>query len=365
MSLVGGAGYDADSQQSKREEGGSLSVARVKGRVLRVGVIGAGFIGGLHARILSECPSAELVAVADADGELARKVASAYGAAAYEDYNELLRREDIQAVSVCVPEEVHEPVGVAVARAGKHMLLEKPIAKTVAEAEAISRACEQAGVRMMVAHVLRFDPRYVQLHDAILRGEIGDPIHIRVKRNNPWLSGARLKGRVSILHYLGVHDIDLMRWYAGSDVVKVYGAQVSKRLADIGAADSLFALLTFANGALGLLDLSWALPKEVPSGIVSHAEVMGTKGIGYVEIFEQGLRLFTEGSGVVFPDTLHWPEVNGRVSGDLAAEIEHFVTAVLEGREFLMSTADAIKAVEVIEAIQESIRSGQAVALGR
>ncbi|HHY46416.1 MAG TPA: Gfo/Idh/MocA family oxidoreductase [Firmicutes bacterium] len=328
---------------------------------LNIGVIGLGLIGSLHARILHELPNANLVGVADVDEARARDYGKAFSCDAYRDYQDLLNRPDLDAVSICVPEEYHVPPAVAAAKAGKHILIEKPIAKTVREAREIESAVKAAGVRLMVAHVLRFDPRYVQLHDAIARGDLGEPISLRVKRNNPVMSAQRLKGRVSLLYFLGVHDIDLIRWYAGADVTQVYAQKVSKLNAPIGCEDSVIAVFNFANGAIGSVELSWALPNNIPSGIYSVAEVVGTKGAGYVNIFDQGLQLYPSESAATFPDTLHWPEINNVIVGDLRDELAHFVQKTLDGGEYAMPTEDAIKAVAAIEACFESINSGMPV----
>lgn len=336
-----------------------LSVGGVRvDKKLNIGVIGLGLIGSLHARIFHELPNANLVGVVDVDEARARNFASRFSCEAYRDYQDLLRHPDLEAVSICVPEEHHVAPAVAAARAGKHILIEKPIAKTIKEALEIESAAKTACVRFMVAHVLRFDPRYVQLHDAIVRGDIGEPINLRLKRNNPIMSAQRLKGRVSLLHFLGVHDIDLIRWYASADVTQVYAQKVSKLNASIGCEDSIIAVFNFANGAIGSVELSWALPNNIPSGIYSTAEVIGTKGAGYIDIFDQGLQLYPSESAAAFPDTLHWPEINNVIVGDLRDEIAHFVQRTLDGGEYAMPTEDAIKAVAAVEACFESIKSG-------
>lgn len=123
---------------------------------LRIGVIGLGFIGQLHVRIWSENPEVELAAVADVVGEVAEKTGREYQCAYYIDYKEMLEKEDIDAVDICVPEDFHVDPAVAAAKAGKHILMEKPIAKTVKEARIIEEAARENGVRLMVAHVLKF-----------------------------------------------------------------------------------------------------------------------------------------------------------------------------------------------------------------
>jgi predicted dehydrogenase len=327
---------------------------------LRVGVIGVGFIGNLHARIFSELPTAKLIAVADVDRERAKKVAQDYHCDFYDNFEALCAREDIEAVSICLPDEIRiEPVSKA-ARAGKHILLEKPIARTVEEALKIQEEIKKCAVRMMPAHILRFDPRYVIVHDQIVAGNLGELIHIRAKRQTTRAIQKKLKGRTSMMFYIGFHDVDMLQWYAGSDIEEVYAKKVSK----LSEEDCVFILLSFKNKAVGSLEVSFSLPescRRVPGiGILwCGLEAVGTKGAGYIDIFNQGIQLFTD--SFYLPDTLHWPEYNGTIHGDLKEELSHFVDAINNDREFFVSIEDAIKTVKVIEAVFESIKLKQPI----
>jgi len=325
---------------------------------LKVGVVGVGFIGELHARVFNEIPTADLVAIADSDKERARKIGERFHCEYYFNPSELFNRKDIEAVSICVPDRYHVEPAIAAAKAGKHILLEKPIARTVEDAEKIRKACEDTGVKLMVAHVLRFDPRYVQLHDRIQRGDLGELIHIRAKRQNPKLIQDSLKGRTSMLYYIGVHDIDIVLWYVQSEIREIHAKKVSKMYHE----DCIFVLFSFTNGTVGSLEFSWSLPGSYPTGIWSEVEVVGTKGAGYIDVYDQGLKLFI--NGFHLPDTLHWPEYNGQIFGDLRDELMHFVDATINNKEFLMPTGDSIKAVGFIEACLESIEKDAPIKLG-
>lgn len=325
---------------------------------LKVGVVGVGFIGELHARIFNEIPTADLIAVADPDKERAKKIGQRFHCEYYFSPLELFNHKDIEAVSICVPDKYHVEPAIAAAKAGKHILLEKPIARTVKDAEKIRKGAEDNGVRLMVAHILRFDPRYVQLHDKIQRGDLGELIHIRAKRQNPKLIQDRLKGRTSMLYYIGVHDIDIVLWYVQSEVEEIHAKKVSKMYDE----DCIFVLFSFKNGAVGSLEFSWSLPGNYPTAIWSEVEVVGTKGAGHIDVYDQGLKLFT--NGLHLPDTLHWPEYNGQIFGDLRSELMHFVDATVNNKEFLMPTQDSIKAVGFIEACLKSIEKSAPIKLG-
>jgi len=324
---------------------------------LKVGVVGLGLIGGMHARIVSELLNAELVAVSDINETIGNEVAERYSCAYYKDFKKMYDEGGLDAVCICTPDEFHVENALYAAEKGINILVEKPIAKTEAESRLIVEAVNKFGVRLMVAHVLRFDPRYVQLQSAIDRGELGEIIHMHFRRTNPRANGRRLKGKVSIFYFIGVHDFEMMCSYAKSKPCRAYAQRVSKINSDIGCEDSVFSVVNFENGAIGTVELCWALPQNTALGINTYAEVVGTTAAGYVNIMDQGVSIIND-TNVYYPDTLHWPEYNGRIMGDLKEEIQHFVTATLENKPYLVDTDNAIMAVKVIEACLKSIDTG-------
>ena len=166
---------------------------------LRAGVIGVGTFGSLHARVYAELESTDLVAVADIQSERIEHFASQYGARGYADYNELLEKEDLDIVSVCTSDELHLKPALAAAAAGKHILVEKPLSLNVSDCDTMIRAAEDAGVKLMVGQILRFDPRYYAARQAIAEGQIGDPVHLFARRNNLRKSAIRLGKHTSVL----------------------------------------------------------------------------------------------------------------------------------------------------------------------
>lgn len=329
---------------------------------LRIGVIGLGFIGALHARILHEIPNAELVAVADVDEAKALGVAKRYHCAGYQAYETMIRSEALDAVSICSPDPAHMAAATCAAGNGLNILLEKPMANTEQQAQAIKDVVEAAGGRLMVAHLLHFDPRYAILRQAARSGQLGEVIHLHFRRTNPRSNGRRLGGETSIFWYIGIHDFEMMLACAGSKPTRVYSQQVSKINADIGCEDSVFSTVNFANGALGMVELSWALPQNSALAVNSYAEVVGTKAAGYVNILDQGISIYTA-EDVLYPDTSHWPEYNGQIQGDLRQEIQHFVDATLGNQPYVTDTDNAIAAVRVVQACFESIRKGLPVVI--
>ena len=330
--------------------------------MLRVGVIGLGYFGARHARVYQALPNARLVAVCDTDSERAHRIATEAGAAICPDYASLLARENIDAVSICLPDRLHTEAAVAAAESGKAILLEKPLAHDAVHARKIVDAVERAGVRLMVGHILRFDPRYVQVYAAAAPERLGEPIHVRAKRNGVRSTARRLGGASSILFYMGVHDIDAMQWIVRSRIARVYAQK--RDVLGTGNEDALYAVVNFENGAIGSLDYSWAWPDGLMNGYRAAFEIVGTRAAACLDVTDQGFYTVTD-ERTAGGDTHLWPEINGRIVGDLADEIAHFVEATLAGRPYAQHHREALDAIPVLDALAESARTGVPVDVRR
>jgi predicted dehydrogenase len=331
-------------------------------KTLKVGVIGLGFFGSRHARIYADNPAAELIAVCDSDPARTAGISGETGAQGFEDFRKLLALPELDAVSICLPDRGHEGAAIAAAEAGKAILLEKPLAHTSAAAHRIVAAVEKNGVRLMVGHILRFDPRYVQTFHAAAPNRLGTPIHLRAKRNGIRATAKRLGASSSILFYMGVHDIDAMQWIARSKIVRVYAQKVEAL--GHGNEDALYAVVNFDNGAIGNIDYSWAWPDGLMNGFRSSLEIVGTRAATYLDCSDQGFYV-VEGSGTSGGDTHLWPEVNGRIAGDLADELAHFVKASLSGELYVQDHREALDAIPVLDALAESARTSLPVEVVR
>ncbi|MBI3944721.1 MAG: Gfo/Idh/MocA family oxidoreductase [Armatimonadetes bacterium] len=330
---------------------------------LGVAVIGLGRMGAPYARVLSQLPNAKLAAVCDIDAELTRRVAAEMGVPGYADYREMLAAaKDIQAVCVCTSDQAHREPCVRAAKAGKHILLEKPLATTIEDGEAIIAAARGAGVKLMVAHLLRFDPRYARAWQTVREGRIGEPIHVFARRNNILASGRRIGGRTSVLYFLGIHDIDFLLWCLEDKPTSVYATASRKLLTDLGVDDTIFALIRFAGGSVACIEASWVLPDTSFAILDARLEIVGTQGAVYVDINGQGLTMI-DAARAERVDTVYSPVLHGEVQGALRDEIEHFVTCALTGREPLITGEEALKSVRVVAAAHRSLESGRAEAI--
>lgn len=290
----------------------------------------------------------------DPSENVGRAVAEAFGGH-YATTLDALPLASFDAAVVAVPDLLHEDVACALLRAGKPVLVEKPMAHTLAAAQAIARAERDGGGRLLVGHILRFDPRYVAAAAAVKAGRIGTPVHASSGRFTLRDVGERMSGASSPCFYLGIHDVDALQWITGASVRTVYARAVGSAP---GEPDAIFTTCEMTDGLVGQLHCGWTLPSNSPTGIWARTEVIGTEGIVDLDVRDGGLRLLT-GERWSLPDTLHWPDTNGRISGDLFEEIQHFVRAVRDDAPFAIATDEALRAVAVNDAILRSIASNR------
>jgi len=329
-------------------------------------VIGLGMFGALQARIYAESPLAELKAVVSRTPERAREIGERFGARWYTDYREMLAKEkDVHAVSIVNRDAEHKAPAIACAQAGKDIFLEKPMAPTVEEADEIIAAVDKAGVRMMVDFILHFDPAYVAAHERIRAGEIGEVTTMFARRNGTRNGGypgqPQPYGQWSdILISTGIHELEAMTWYAGSRVKHVYGESVTRLRTDWLGDDAYMALLRFDNGAIGSLESSRILPPTDPARLSSRFDIVGTKGCIYIENVNKTLLICTD-ERCYHPDLSYWPIMRDQAVGDLRESMTHFLTCLLEDKEPSVGAREGRLAVQLVRAIQESCRTGEAV----
>ncbi len=331
-------------------------------RILKVGVIGLGFMGHRFSAIIRELPTAELVAVADIREDVGRKVAADNGVEYISDGLELIRRPDIEAVAVCTPEDAHVEYCLEAIRLGKAVLVEKPISHTIESAEQMTRAARQKGVTFMVGHTLRFSPPWSQAKERILAGEIGEVKTIRTKRVGPISNNKGwLEGRVSVPLFYGVHDLDIQRWFAASEPATVYAQANYGILSQYGyeVEDILWAIVRFQNGVLGVAELGWHYPDAFGGDIGPLVEVIGTRGS--LAIHQSPDLIVVTDKGATATDTRYAPLVYGLTKGTWQVQLEHFVHCALTGEEPRMTGEDATEALRLSLAASQAAREGRVI----
>ncbi len=331
---------------------------------VNIGVVGLGAMGTRFSRIVAECPRAELVAVADVDRARAEEAAKTWQVSAYEDADAMLDGEtSLDALIIATSDNAHVAPALAGAQAGKHLFVEKPLSMIQLDCQAIIDEARKSDVVLLVGQTLRFDPRYAAAREAIQTGKIGELVHTYSRRNNPWNVVQRYGDRVSIAFFLGIHDMDFLIWAVDAKVRRVFAEGRRGFLAGKGwdLDDTIFSLVTFDSGIVSCLENSWLVPIDAPGRMYSHMfEAEGTEGEIHLVPEQTGLTI--RGKGFCdHPNAVYNPEVAGHDVGTYRDEIEHFLDCITTGCPPLAPGEEAMRAVQVIEAVHVSLKSGQPV----
>lgn len=326
--------------------------------MLHVGVVGLGAIGQEHLDIYGNMPEVVLSGVADLNESLAGEVARRIGTQAYASAAELLEDPTVDAISLCTPDHLHYADAKRIIAAGKHLLLEKPIATTVAEADQLVELAEASGLAVMPGHTLRFENHYVAARALVSAGRIGDIVHGYVRRNNKISVAERVRGRTSVTFFLGTHDIDALTWITGSQIVEVQAMESAQRTPDGSRAVAVHANLRLESGSIVQLEAGWGLANDFPTDIDARFRLVGTSGELSIDIHEQGMRLFSGTHS--FPVPAAFP-VYGIPQGALKEELDAFTRAASRGTDVPVTMRQAANAVRVAAAIDESIQKKTSV----
>jgi len=329
---------------------------------IRYGIIGLGFFGEKHAEVLKNIPSVELAAVCTRRENRLQEVAGMFNVPkTYQDYRELLKDREIDAVSIVTHINDHRDIAVAALKSGKHVFLEKPMAGTPEDCDAIITAAAGAKGMLMVGHICRFDPRVALAKEAVQEGRIGKIVSMHSARNLPAFIGAGVLDKISPLMGDGIHDVDLMLWLTGDRLASVYAQNVrvhEHKYPDIG-----WAMCRFAGGAVGVIETIWALPDNTPFTIDARMEIVGTRGALYIDCGNAGLTINDE-KGLHKPDTVYWPNLRGQRSGVLKTELEYFIEHIQSGKKpEIITPAESRAAVAAMHAAEKSAESGKVVNL--
>jgi predicted dehydrogenase len=328
-------------------------------------VVGLGFMGARWARVLAEHPLAQLRAVSDVREGVGRKTAEQLGTRFLPNALEVASDRQIEAVVVCTPEHLHVEPALAAIDAGKTVLVEKPLAHTVDDAERIRARAEERGVPILTGHILRFEARYAAARRTIEAGELGAIQAVRHERVGTVGNQDILQGRTSIALYYGVHEFDLARWYGG-DVERIYAERSDGVLRAHGyEVDDLYsAVFRFATGAHGTATIGWSLPRSTAGYGMAEVTIIGERGAVQVVQGDVGLLVVDEG-GARHPDAYFAPEVHGRLRGALAVEADHFVDCARGFAEPLCTAGDGLEAVRLGRAMEVSAELAEPVELSR
>jgi len=309
---------------------------------MRVGIIGGGAMGQHHTRIYSEMKNVELVGICDVDKNRAEALAKAHNTKPYFDHKELLRQE-LDAVSVVVPTTLHARVALDVIESGTNLLVEKPIANTIENADIIIKAAHDAKVKLMVGHVERFNPAVLKLKEIIDSGRLGKIVSISSRRVGPF--NPRIRD-VGIIMDLGVHDIDVISYLYGRKIDEVYtiaGNNIHT------FEDHASILLRCDTNLSGMVETNWLTPNKI-----RNLTAIGLKGVAYLDYIKQTVELQDN----------EWI-LSAKVESmePLKNELEHFINAVGNGGKIISNGETSRHALQVAMAAIESYKQGKVVSI--
>jgi predicted dehydrogenase len=310
--------------------------------MMRVGVIGLGWMGKLHLRVYSEMPKVEVVGVVDVDTEALKEVADLYGVPVFTRLHDLLDQE-LDAVSVCVPTSLHHEVGLDVMKRGLPLLIEKPLAATVAEGEDLVAEARRRGLQLMVGHIERFNPAVGRVKNLVQEDEV---ISIQIERVGPY--PPRIQD-VGVIKDLGSHDIDLIRHLAGSEYKRVFA--VTSRT--IGVHEDTAIITTeMDNGVLGQITTNWVTPYKS-----RHIRVAMKNGYIEADLITQQVKQYSKFTTYDASYSVReWPLV---YKEPVKVELLQFLEAVRDKTPMPISGEDGLAVLRTIEELLDEAGKGR------
>ncbi len=339
----------------------------MKKNYIGICLIGAGRAGMIHAaNFRSRVPNARIVAVVDPLREAAEKACSELGISKfYLSYQEALKDDEVDAVVVVAPTVYHKEIVVAAAKAGKHILCEKPMAMDEFECDEMIKVCKENKVKLQIAFMRRFDESFVQAKEVVESGEIGNVVMVRSNTRGPsvpqkWMYDIGKSN--GPLAEVNSHDIDTLRWFTGSEFKSVYAIGGNYRCPDAKAEfpdfyDNVIMNASFVNGMQGCIDGA----QGVCYGYDARVEILGTKGCIFLgQIHEKAITVCTSDKKMTSPVMNSWRYLfrESYLNEDI-----HFIQSIREGAEPKVTGLDGKMAVKVVKAGNLSIREKRIVEL--
>lgn len=322
-------------------------------KLLRAAVIGVGSMGRNHARVYAEMEDVQLIAVADVDQAAAVRVANIYGVRAYADYRAMLDMEPLDLVTIAVPTRLHREVAQEAAARGVHLFVEKPLAGSVEDAQAIIDAARAAGVKLGVGHIERFNPAILQLKVELDAGRLGRMFQLHARRVGPF--PPRVED-VGVVFDLATHELNIMEYLANARVVSLYAE--TEREIHAQHEDLLSGVVKLDNGVVGVLDINWLTPTKI-----RELSVIGERGMFRVNYLTQELYLhensfFSDNweSAVALMGVSEGRTIKYEIKRKepLKAELESFVEAIREDKPPAIGGEEGLRAVFLAQKLVES-----------
>ncbi|WP_159881263.1 inositol 2-dehydrogenase [Paenibacillus puerhi] len=330
---------------------------------IKIGIIGAGRIGKIHADNLLRLPQAKVVAVSDlfAGPELEAWAAERGIGTVLTDSAELIARPDIDAVFICSSTDTHVPLIKQAAKAGKHIFCEKPVSMSIAQTEEALEAVREAGVKLQIGFNRRFDHNFKRVREIVGEGAIGETHIVKITSRDPGPPPADyIKVSGGIFMDMMIHDFDMARFVSGSEVEEVYAqgnVLVDPVFAEHGDVDTAIVTLRFANGALGVIDNS----RQAVYGYDQRVEVFGSKGSVAVTNDHPNTAEISTSEGIRKDKPLHF--FLERYQAAYVEETQLFIDCLAQGKPLPVEGNDALQAERIALAAKLSSRLRRPVKL--
>ena len=328
--------------------------------MLNVGVIGLGVMGKSHAQIYDRIPGINLKGICGHHRDVMDELHDRYGSDTYDDFRDLLADESIDAVSICLPDNLHLDATLEAVKRHKHILLEKPIADNLKDAQTIYDAVKDYDRVFTLGYNLRQDTRYTRARESIEKQEIGQIIHIASRRNSGIGGPLRFIGHTDLSMHVMCHDINIINWMVPSKPVSVFEKKRDCILKEYGMTDTILAIITYEDGTIVSMEACWVMNPKWPSAVDDQLEIVGTEGVIYIEGCDKGYCLVND-DGVKRPDTRYRAVVNGHFAGDLGEELLGFLECIEKGKKPIVSAEEGLMDLKVVDAIERSTSSGAEV----
>ena len=338
---------------------------------LKIGVIGCGSIAKhRHLPEYAANTQIKIVAVCDIVKSRADETAVLYGAKSYESYEELLQNSEVDAVSVCTPNYLHAPISIAALKAGKHVLCEKPMATSRADAEEMIETASKSGKKLMIAHNQRFVPSHAKAREILASGEIGKVYSFRTAFGHPGPEGWSVDGKeswffekdkafIGAMGDLGVHKTDLIRYLLNEEIVEV-GSFVETSAKEFATVDdNAVCILKSESGIIGTLAASWAYTASEDNSTIIYAE----KAILRLEDDPVNSLVVQYQTGEVVKYELGGIQTNDSGGQSSSKVIDQFVDSILVNKEVPVSGTEGMNSLQVVLAALESNETKQIINL--
>jgi UDP-N-acetylglucosamine 3-dehydrogenase len=311
---------------------------------LGVAVIGTGFWGKNHARVYKELASTELVAICDVNPERAKSVADQFGVKAYTDSTRMLKNKEVEAVSICTWSTVLAREALKALKAGKHVLVEKPMASDTKKAKKLLKTAEKNDLHLTVGFLMRFIPGMLHIREAVENKKIGELVCATAKRVSQWPERI---GDVGVVKDTAIHDIDIMRYITNEDPITVYaktGSMKHRKFEDYAQI-----MLTYKDGKSAFIESNWLTPYKTRT-----LTVTGSDAIMRLDYITQ--ELWIEETKETLQPRYPWQE-------PLKLELQHFTECITEKKKPLITAEEGLKALQIAEAALQSSAKNRAIKL--